>query len=97
MKGALPSFMFAWPCLNKDTNGLYFAKALGRAGHLPMAINGTFIQQIFTQLLSGLKTPQSLIRGEEGEAKAKGGLAHSVHSSDSFGYMEIGSLRSLTQ
>lgn len=69
MKGALPSFLFAWPCLNKDTNRLYFAKALGRVGNLPMVINGTFIQQIFTQLLSGLKTPQSLSRGEEGKAK----------------------------
>lgn len=68
-KGVLPSFVFAWPCLNKDSNRLYFAKALGRAGNLPMAINATFIQQILTQLLSGSQTPQPLSRGEEGEAK----------------------------
>lgn len=45
MKGALPSFVFARPCLNKDTNGLFFAKAPGKAGNMPVAINGTSISK----------------------------------------------------
>lgn len=57
MKGALPSSVFAWPCLNKDITSFYFTKAQAGTGNLPMTINSAFIQQIFTRPLSGLKTP----------------------------------------